>query len=84
MSDISEAMRAARKRCGFTQRMLERKSGVPVNTLRYYETGKVMPGLYNLIAITDALGISIDEYIGRKTPWQTPKSNATPVDTGEI
>jgi transcriptional regulator with XRE-family HTH domain len=63
---IGDAMRDARKRCGFSQKMLERKSGVPESTLNKYETGKAMPGLYNLIAITDALGISIDEYIGRE------------------
>lgn len=79
-----EAMRAARKRCGFSQRMLERKSGVHINAIQHYENCRVMPGLYNLIAITDALGISIDEYIGRRTPWQTSNSNALNAHIGGV
>jgi transcriptional regulator with XRE-family HTH domain len=79
----ASAMKAARKKRGFTQRMLERKSGISVSTLNHYETGKSMPGLYNLIEITDALGISIDEYIGRRNPWQTSESNALNAPTGK-
>ena len=35
------------------------------NALSAYERGRVSPGLRNLWALADALGISIDEYVGR-------------------
>ena len=60
------AMRTARRNRGFSQAMLERKAGVDVRNINNYENEKVMPGLYNLVALANALNISIDEYIGRE------------------
>lgn len=83
MSEISEAMLAARKRYGCSRKWLSSKSGVSKNTIYEYETGRHEPGMYNLVRLADTLQISIDEYIGRKRPWLTPRSNATPANTGE-
>lgn len=60
------SMRDARKKRGFSQRMLSIKSGVSKSLIGSYETDKNEPGIYNLIRLADALGISIDEYIGRE------------------
>ena len=74
--NYADSMKAARKNRGCSRARLSRKSGVAENTLYEYETGKHEPGIYNLIRLATALEISIDEYIGRRTPWQTSNSNA--------
>lgn len=74
--NYADAMKAARERRGCSRSWLSRKSGVAENTLYEYETGRHEPGIYNLIRLATVLEISIDEYIGRRTPWQTLNSNA--------
>lgn len=67
MIPIHEAMTKAREAKGWTRAKLVAKSGVPLMSLYSYETGKVLPGLLNLLSLADALGISLDEYVGRKS-----------------
>jgi transcriptional regulator with XRE-family HTH domain len=74
--NYADSMKAARKNRGCSRKWLARKSGVSDNTLYEYETGRHEPGIYNLIRLATVLEISIDEYIGRRTPWQTSNSNA--------
>lgn len=64
---IGAAMRQARMLAGFSVRELADKSGMMESTIRSYEAGKTLPGLYNLMSIADALGLGLDELVGRKT-----------------
>ena len=63
---VHEVMRAEREAAGYTQRDLAYASGVGRSLLGGYETGKVKPTIYNLIALADVLGITIDEYVGHR------------------
>jgi transcriptional regulator with XRE-family HTH domain len=66
MIPIHEAMRKAREAKGLTCCKLAKISGVDKCGLSKYEKGENAPGLFNLIALADALGISIDEYVGHE------------------
>lgn len=61
---IGEAMKAARKKAGLTQKQLADKSGIPQPTISVIERGKYCPRLLTTIDMADALGITVDEYIG--------------------
>lgn len=65
---IGAAIRTNRKRAGMSQRQLAKASGVPMGCIYHYEHGKRLPGIYNAISVADALGISLDEMIGREVP----------------
>lgn len=67
MIPIHEAMTKAREEKGWTKSKLSRVSGVPLTSVYSYETGMVLPGLLNLLSLADALDISLDEYVGRKS-----------------
>ena len=76
---MNETIGQAMKRCRTDKKLLQRElsilSNVPLNSIRQYEEDKVLPGLFNLIAIADALNVSIDELIGRKTPNEVLEKN---------
>lgn len=61
---IGESMRAARKKAGLTQKQLAEKSGITQPTISVIEQGKYCPRLLTTIDMADALGITVDEYIG--------------------
>lgn len=61
---IGESMRAARKKAGLTIRQLSERSGVTEWTISANERGITIPGVFTAIDLSDALGISVDEYIG--------------------
>lgn len=63
---ISEAMKKARQRKGVKVEDLAKRANVAVRSLQAYERGTVMPNVYTVADLATALGISIDEYIGRK------------------
>ena len=69
---IGEAMLAARLEAGIRQNKLAECSGVSQGRISDYERGMRYPTIFALIDLADALGISIDEYIGR-TPPKKPK-----------
>ena len=66
MVAVHEAMKAARRKSGLKQWQLALLAGLSPAQLCWYETGRATPGLYALVAIADALHISIDELIGRE------------------
>ena len=66
MIPIHEAMRKAREAQGLTRYELARRSGLLTRVIAKYELGENMAGCLNLIVLADALGISIDEYIGHE------------------
>lgn len=63
---IADRLRAARIGRGLSQGELARKSGVHKNGIQGYELGKVIPGAQNLIALADALEVSLDWLCGRE------------------
>ena len=64
--DCGKAMRKYREDIGMSIWTLGQMSGVHPNTISNYELGNYGPSLANIVALADALDISIDKYIGRK------------------
>ena len=62
---IAEAMKKARLDKGYSQAKLCQKTGISNACISFYENGIVFPGVLNLIDIADALGITLDELVGR-------------------
>lgn len=77
MSECGAAMRRARKDAGLTMRELSGKSGVSEVTICSYENGTRAPSLPKLLALADALSLSLDAYIGR-----APITGPQPVSRG--
>jgi transcriptional regulator with XRE-family HTH domain len=65
MTTIGEAIRKARKEKGMTQAQLAAAADIYSMYISHYETGKKFPSILNLIAIADALGVSLDYLVGR-------------------
>lgn len=63
---IGEYMTDARENCGLTRPQLARKAGLSSEIVGKYERDEHFPGLANLLSLSDALGISIDEYVGHR------------------
>lgn len=63
---IGQAMQKARKSKKITQEELAEKTGYCQNVICKWETDKQMPKITSVIDIADALGVSIDELVGRK------------------
>ena len=59
-----EYMRRARQRAGLTQRSLSKISGVAQQTINALENGYTQGTIRTIETLADALGISVDEYIG--------------------
>lgn len=71
--EIPRHMVDARKARGWGRGKLSKESGVYLQSLRNYETGKCLPGLPNLVMIADALDKPIDEIVGRTFPERNIK-----------
>lgn len=63
---IGEAMKEARIKKEYSQNQLSIKSGVLLLSISKYERGETFPNILNLISIADALGVTLDELVGRK------------------
>ena len=59
-------MHNARLRARMSQDKLAKMSGVSATTIGCAETDKVVPHIDIVELLADALGVSIDEYIGHK------------------
>lgn len=66
MNEYAQAMRQARKSCGMTLKDLSKASGVHINSISGYELGETSPSLKALVALSDALHMSIDDYVGHQ------------------
>lgn len=62
----ADAMREARERAGLTLRKLEEMSGVQFGTIARLEQGRNNGNIVTLELLADALGISVDEYVGHE------------------
>lgn len=63
--NIGEAIRKAREAKGYTIPDLVRKAGVAFQTLHNWEKGISYPNVVYLIPVADALGVTLDELVGR-------------------
>lgn len=63
---VGEAMKRARVLSGMSVHELAEASQVVETTVRNYEAGRMLPGLWNLYHVADALDISLDELVGRR------------------
>lgn len=62
---ILEAIKKAREAKGYSLQTLAKKSGINASTINKWETRGSFPTIINLIPVADALGISLDELVGR-------------------
>ena len=62
---IGQAMKKARLDKGYSQARLSMKSGISSQNISYWEHGISFPTIINLIPIADALGVTLDELVGR-------------------
>lgn len=68
---IGEAAKEARLRKGFSIQELSEKSGVTLNSIYRLENDKNTPLLSTVELLADALGMSIDEYVGHTPGGKT-------------
>lgn len=66
MKTIGQAMREQREKRSLSRERLAADAGISASSLGLYERDQAVPGALALIALSDALGISIDEYLGVK------------------
>lgn len=66
MKTIGQAMTEMRNQTGLSRRELSVLSGVSIRNIDEYESGKVFPGILNLICLADTIGVSVDRYIGHE------------------
>ena len=60
---LGEKIREQRKKAGLSQEQLAEKLNVSRQAITKWETGKGIPDVANLIAISDEFGLSLDELI---------------------
>lgn len=70
--DRCEAMRRAREKRGWTQKVLAEKSGISNRMISKLESGEREGTITTIELLADAIGISIDEYIGHEVPTWLP------------
>lgn len=71
--EVGKSMRTVRQARGMGQIGLSRTSNVALQNIRNYESGRNLPGLANLICLSSALGVSMDEYTGVKGRYNIPQ-----------
>ena len=62
---IGQSMRKIREDKGYSRQKLENESGVPFNSIIKWERDAHLPNILALIDIADALGVTLDELVGR-------------------
>ena len=62
---VGEGIRKARTERGYSLRRLANKTGLSAQAIYQYEHGINEPRCWCLIALADALNISLDELVGR-------------------
>lgn len=71
--EVGRSMRAVRVSKNIGRGMLAEESDVALQSIRNYERGRNLPGLVNLICLSSALGVSMDEYTGMKGKYNIPQ-----------
>ena len=64
---VAANVKKYRQKSGLSQDQLARKAGIPYSTYLKIESGYTPnPSIQAVVSIADALGVSIDELVGRK------------------
>lgn len=71
--EVGRNMRTVRASKGMGRGKLAKESDVALQSIRNYECGRNLPGLVNLVCLSSALGVSIDEYTGMKGRYNIPQ-----------
>ena len=64
MRTIGANIRFYRKKRGYTQEKLAEQADINEKLIGFYETGKRIPPVINLVAIAEALEVTVDELCG--------------------
>ena len=67
---FGENLKATRKAKGYTRKFIADKIGVAQPMYGYYETGRSVPRLDNLVMLSQLLGVSIDYLLDNTTDEQ--------------
>ena len=62
--EVARQMASVRRSHGMSRGALSQISTVGFQSIRSYETGRVLPGLANLWRLCDTLDVSMDEFTG--------------------
>jgi len=66
---VSKNVKKFRQQADLSQDQMARKAGMPYSTYLKIENGTTPnPSIQNVLNIADALGISLDELVGKKPP----------------
>ena len=68
MRTIGANIRFYRKKRGYTQEKLAEMADINEKLIGFYETGRRIPPVINLVAIAEALEVTVDELCGIKHP----------------
>ncbi len=69
---LASNIKKYRQKSGLSQDQLARKAGIPYSTFLKIESGYTPnPSIQAVVSIADALGVSIDELVGRKPGKKT-------------
>ena len=63
---VGEAMKKAREKANYSRKELSNISGINAKNIGQYELDNNLPRIDIVELLADALGISIDEYIGHE------------------
>lgn len=73
---MGERIAMLRRRRGLSQAKLANALGISTSTISMYEQGRREPSVSILIALADALGVTIDYFLTGHPP-QSPKTDNT-------
>jgi transcriptional regulator with XRE-family HTH domain len=73
---MGQRLKELRDRANLTQEALARKADVGTDAVRNWEKGRRTPGLDMAVKLADALGVSLDDLVGRTPP--PPPAEAPP------
>lgn len=59
-------LKKARQDTGFTQREIEKETGIKQSTIASYEIGRTQPDIETLGILADFYGVSLDWLVGTK------------------
>jgi transcriptional regulator with XRE-family HTH domain len=72
---FGERLLALRREAGLSQRALQKLCGVSYRMIAYYEARAALPPGHVLTALAEALGVSVDELVGKRPARAAAKSS---------
>jgi transcriptional regulator with XRE-family HTH domain len=83
LPNVGDPIRARRKSLGFSVRELARRLALSPSLISQIETGKATPSVATLYAITNELGLSLDELFAEQSPEPAAPVPKRPRDVTE-